>query len=85
MNLSMYNINISLNKPLIETLKHALDKKGYNNVSEYIRDLLRRDLFEEERRYPYDTALLNELAREAREDAKRGRLKKVKTVGDLLK
>lgn len=80
----MYNINISLNKPIIEAVKLSLEKRGYNNVSEYIRDLLRRDLFEEERRYAYDTAFLKELEREASNDLKRGRAKKVKTISDLL-
>lgn len=82
----MHNINISLNKTLLSLLKLTVPKKGYNNVSEYIRDLLRRDLrLEEYQNYPYDQALLKELGEEAKTDIKKGRVKKLKSIRDSQK
>lgn len=80
----MNNVNISLNKTLITLLKGVVPKKGYNNVSEYIRDLLRRDLhLEEAHEYPYDRAFLEELEKEAKADLKKGRAKILKSMRDL--
>ncbi len=57
-------INISLNIAIKTRLKSALQRKGYNNVSEYIRDLLRRDLeLEIHDSYQYDSGHLRQLAK----------------------
>ena len=80
----MNNVNISLNKTLISIMKETITKKGYNNVSEYIRDLVRRDLhLEEPGGYPYDYAFLKELEHEATGDLKAGRVKELKTWNAL--
>ncbi len=65
-------INISLNSAIKTRLKSAIQRKGYNNVSEYIRDLLRRDLdLEICDNYPYDSTYLTQLAQEARRDVRK--------------
>ncbi|MBI4272949.1 hypothetical protein HY621_03805 [Candidatus Uhrbacteria bacterium] len=77
-------INISLNTAIKTRLKGALQRKGYNNVSEYIRDLLRRDLeLEIHDRYQYDAEYLSQLAKEAKEDVKKKRIKKLHSLKDL--
>ena len=73
-------INISLNTAIKTRLKSAIQRKGYNNVSEYIRDLLRRDLDLEIRdNYPYDSLCLTQLAQEAKRDVKKKRVQKLQT------
>lgn len=82
----MNNVNISLNRTIITLLKDVVPKKGYNNVSEYVRDLLRRDLrLEEAHEYPYDREFLAELEKEAKADLKKGRIKALKSMRGLLK
>lgn len=78
-------INISLNSAIKTRLKTVIHRKGYNNVSEYIRDLLRRDLgLESHDTYHYDSEYLLQLAKEAREDVKKRRIKKLQSFEDLL-
>lgn len=82
----MYTINITLNKVISVKMKESLKEKGFNNVSEYIRDLVRRDLhLEEHDRYPYDADFLRELSKEARADIAKKRIKKLSSREDLLK
>lgn len=81
----MQTINISLNHAITGRLKDAIRHRGYNNISEYIRDLLRRDLnLEYHDDYHYDSEFLHELAREAKEDINKGRTKPLRTMNDLL-
>ena len=80
----MNNINISLNKTLLSIMKETINKKGYSNVSEYIRDLVRRDLhLEEPSGYPYDYEFLKTLEHESAADLKVGRIKELKAWRDL--
>ncbi|MEK7618948.1 MAG: hypothetical protein AAB416_01745 [Patescibacteria group bacterium] len=81
----MDTINITLNKAITVKMKQSLKQKGYNNVSEYIRDLLRRDLhLEEHDRYPYDLDFLEELSREAKTSQTQKRLRTLASKKDLL-
>lgn len=81
---SMHNINISLNKTLISLIKGTINQKGYNNVSEYVRDLVRRDLhLEEPGGYPYDYEFLKELEHESTADLKAGRIKELKAWSEF--
>jgi len=82
----MYNINVSLNKTLADSLKTRLKQAGYSNISEYIRDLLRHDLrlAHNEENYPYDYEYIEKIAKEGQEDYKAGRCKKLTTLDDLL-
>lgn len=81
----MDTINITLNKAITVKMKQSLKRKGYNNVSEYIRDLLRRDLhLEEHDHYPYDADLLKELSLEAQRNRSKKRLQKLTSKKDLL-
>lgn len=78
-------INISLNSAIKTRLKTVIQRKGYNNVSEYIRDLLRRDLLlESHDAYQYDSEYLAQLAKEANDDIKKKRVKKLQSLQDLL-
>ncbi len=78
-------INISLNSAIKTRLKGALQRKGYNNVSEYIRDLLRRDLeLETHDSYQYDSEYLAQLAKEAKQDVKKKRIQKLQTSIDEI-
>lgn len=80
----MQTINISLNTAITTRLKDAIARKGYNNISEYIRDLLRRDLnLEYHDDYQYDEAYLREIAQEAHEDVVAGRTKPLRSFSDL--
>lgn len=79
----MFTINISLNETLLTLLKKTIPHKGYNNISEYIRDLVRRDLRLEGANYPYDEEYLAALASEAAADVKAGRIKELKSWEEL--
>ncbi len=79
-------INISLNSAIKTRLKSAVQRKGYNNVSEYIRDLLRRDLaLEIHDSYQYDSEYLTQLAKEVKEDVKKKRIQKLHSLKDLTR
>ena len=81
----MNTINVSLNKTLMGLLKSSLPKRGYNNVSEYFRDLIRQDLhLVDSNQYPYDKKFLKELADEAQQDINKKRYKKVASLKELL-
>ena len=81
----MQTINISLNTAITGRLKDAVRQKGYNNISEYIRDLLRRDLnLECHDDYTYDEAYLREIADGARKDLQMGRTKPLRSMKDIL-
>jgi|GEM_PF-2223431 len=81
----MDTINISLNKAILIKMKSVLPKKGYNNISEYIRDLLRRDLgLSGKDFYAYDYGFLKELAEEANDAVKKKKIKQLVNVEDLL-
>lgn len=81
----MQTINISLNTAITTRLKEIISRKGYNNVSEYIRDLLRRDLnLEYHDDYRYDDTYLREIAEETKEDLARGRTQPLNSLNDLL-
>ena len=72
----------ALGESIAETF---LKRKGYNNISEYIRDLLRRDLhLEEHDRYPYDVAFLKEIANESIRDRAGKKLRKLTSKKQLL-
>ncbi|MBI2483943.1 hypothetical protein HYV71_02045 [Candidatus Uhrbacteria bacterium] len=80
----MDTINISLNQAIKTKLKPVMKRKGYNNVSEYIRDLLRRDLnLEHHDSYQYDTPHLERLAKEAKNDVRQKKIKKLTSLADL--
>ena len=81
----MQAINISLNTAITTRLKSTIKHKGYNNVSEYIRDLLRRDLnLEYHDDYQYDEQYLRDLSKEAKEDVAAGRTVPLGSLKDLL-
>lgn len=81
----MQTINISLNLAITTRLKSVIARKGYNNISEYIRDLLRRDLnLEYHDEYQYDENLLRELAQEGKEERVAGLTKPLNSMADLL-
>ncbi len=84
----MSNINVSLNKTLSDLIKIRIEKAGYSNVSEYIRDLLRHDLKlvhrENEDDYPYDYEYIKKLGKEAEEDYKAGRCIEASSVDEAL-
>lgn len=81
----MDTINITLNPAIVSKMKESLRRKGYNNISEYIRDLLRRDLhLEEHDRYPYDVDFLTEIADEAAQDRTKKHLRKLTSKKQLL-
>lgn len=82
----MDTINISLNKAITVRMKSTLKQKGYNNISEYIRDLLRRDLYlEAHDSYHYDERFLEELNKEAKVVLKKKKTKQLTTLDDLRK
>lgn len=82
----MNTINISLNNVIATRMKDALKQKGYNNVSEYIRDLLRRDLhIESHDSYGYDMEFLKKLEQETRQAVKNKKVKKLTSLDDLRK
>lgn len=82
----MDTINITLNKVITSRMKETLKKKGYNNVSEYIRDLLRRDLnLEESDRYPYDLEYLARLEKEAKRAVSSKKIRLLSSRTDLTK
>ena len=81
----MYTINIALNKIIATRMKDVLKKKGYNNISEYIRDLLRRDLnIDQSIKDPYDTEFLMELQKEAESDIRKKKIRKLSSLSDLI-
>ncbi len=82
----MKTMNIVLNTAITTRLQTVLARKGYNNISEYIRDLLRKDLnLEYNDSIPYDEAFLAKLAQEAKQDIKKRRIKKLSSMKDLMK
>ncbi len=82
----MDTINISLNETITLRMKNVLKQKGYNNVSEYIRDLLRRDLnLESHDSYGYDISFLKELEKETKQVIVRKKMKRLTTLHDLRK
>lgn len=81
----MNTINISLNTAIKSRLKTAIKRKGYNNVSEYIRDLLRRDLhLEHHDECQYDVKYLRALSKEAKENTRKKKIKKLESVEKLM-
>jgi len=83
----MYNINVSLNKTLVNSMKSRITTSGYSNVSEYIRDLLRRDLKlvkDDIDDYPYDFDYINEVRDKALQEYAAGKCKKLTSLADLL-
>ncbi|MEK7648416.1 MAG: hypothetical protein AAB400_00675 [Patescibacteria group bacterium] len=82
----MKTMNIVLNKAITSRLQNAVSKKGYNNISEYIRDLLRRDLnLESNDNAHYDEGFLKKISQEASSDIKNKKIKKLTSLNDLLK
>lgn len=82
----MKTMNIVLNTAITSRLQPVLARKGYNNISEYIRDLLRRDLhLEAHDNANYDELFLKKLAQEARRDIAKKKIKKLSSINDLLK
>lgn len=82
----MKTMNIVLNTAITSRLQSVLARKGYNNVSEYIRDLLRRDLhLEAHDDVSYDESFLKKLAQEAKCDIANKKIKKLSSINDLLK
>lgn len=81
------NINVSVNKTLINSIKARVETGGYSNVSEYIRDVLRNDLrlgTHESNEYPYDYEYIEKLGKETLEEYRRGETKTLTSIDDLL-
>ena len=81
------NINVSLNKTLVDHIKARVAHGGYSNVSEYIRDVLRDDLklgTHEPDDYPYDYEYVEKLVQKALEEYNRGETKTLTSMDDLL-
>lgn len=83
----MYNINISLNKPLMDSIKEEIVTKGYNNVSEFIRDALRHYLgiSHPPTSLDYDDELVEKAFQAAEKDYRAGRYRALQSVDDLDK
>ena len=85
----MANINVSLNKTLSDLIKIKVEKAGYSNISEYIRDLLRHDLklvhHDEKDDYPYDYEYIKKLGKKAEKDYKAGKCIEAKSIDEALK
>ncbi len=81
------NINVSLNKTLSQLINERIDKSGYSNISEYIRDLLRHDLHlvhDDSDNYPYDYEYIQRIGDEAMQEYRAGETKKLTSLKDLI-